>query len=562
MHLLSTRKFFNLMKKQVLTLIFVCFFSWSFAQLQMTKEQYIQKFKAIAISEMDRSGIPASITLAQGIIESRYGNSSLASEANNHFGIKCHKGWTGLSYYHKDDDHDSNGNLIESCFRKYTSPQQSFIDHSDFLMNRSRYAFIFDYDKTDYKNWAKGLKKAGYATNPKYADMLIKAVEDNNLQRFDKMSSEVIVYELPEKDEETGEIVQIEPKPLPVPTEVKKPKNTGKPLPIPEYGESRPAPKFPKRKDKIFINNDIRTVTANADDTPLSIAKENRISLKRILRYNDLNANEAFIPNQYVYLQPKRNKTRDKKLVHKVKYGESMYSISQLYGIKLSSLYKRNQLSLEANREPAVNENIYLRKKAPRAPKLMPKNFQPVPRQFQTPGIKTEEVKPEKPTPDPITNTKEPVTSIPVTPSAITTPTAKEEIIYHVEVPVSRPLVTAPETVGKSNNSNQTVKPQFDRVVDFPITRPQVTPIETRKEAVVTFNPDGEPAPVFTYHSDEPKPEEIIKPQSTRVVHKVIAGETLYGISRQYEIPVDDIKNKNQLDSNLIQPGQDLLIKE
>ncbi len=140
---------------------------------------YIERYKDLAISEMKRTGIPASITLAQGMIESDYGRSSLAREGNNHFGIKCHSDWTGPAIRHHDDRRNE-------CFRKYKQPEDSYFDHSDFIKSGSRYSFLFDLPSTDYKSWARGLKKAGYATNPDYANMLIRKIEENNLYYYDR----------------------------------------------------------------------------------------------------------------------------------------------------------------------------------------------------------------------------------------------------------------------------------------------------------------------------------------------------------------------------------------
>lgn len=153
-------------------------------------ELYIEKFGPIARKEMKTYGIPASITLAQGILESGMGYGRLATEANNHFGIKCHSGWTGKKIY-QDDDRKGE------CFRVYKNPETSYRDHSLFLKNRSRYAFLFDIRTSHYKGWAKGLKKAGYATDPKYPDKLISLIERFDLTRFDdkKMKSYAVVKE-------------------------------------------------------------------------------------------------------------------------------------------------------------------------------------------------------------------------------------------------------------------------------------------------------------------------------------------------------------------------------
>jgi len=148
-------------------------------------EEYIENYKDLAVIEMHRSGIPASIILAQALVESKYGTSKLATGANNHFGIKCKSYWTGKTYYHKDDDFNKKGELINSCFRAYDSALDSYVDHSYFLMNTPWYQELFAYDKTDYTKWAVGLKRCGYATNPRYADLLINKIQQFNLDQYD-----------------------------------------------------------------------------------------------------------------------------------------------------------------------------------------------------------------------------------------------------------------------------------------------------------------------------------------------------------------------------------------
>ena len=150
--------------------------------------QYIERYAPLAIAEMHRTGIPASITLAQGIAESSFGNSPLAYEANNHFGVKCQNDWAGASYQQEDDDKNAAGDLIKSCFRKYETAEQSYRDHSDFLTNRPRYSALFKLNRSDYKGWAMGLKEAGYATLPTYPNILIANIERYELYKYDKMT--------------------------------------------------------------------------------------------------------------------------------------------------------------------------------------------------------------------------------------------------------------------------------------------------------------------------------------------------------------------------------------
>ncbi len=319
------------MKKKIIgTGILLCFIMNSYAQ-GGDRKAYIETYRDLAVQEMDRSGIPASIKLAQGILESGAGASTLSKKANNHFGIKCGSKWTGDTYYHKDDDYDRQGNLIKSCFRKYKSVRESYIAHTDFLMRGQRYAFLFNYPKTDYKNWAKGLKKAGYATNPRYADLLINIIKDYELHKFDKMTSEILVYQ-PE---------------------------------TPTPGSTQPE-KITERRQT--INNQAKVIVVAQGDTYAQLSEIFNIPMKRLLKYNDLTAEQPLQSGDFVYTQPKRKKYRYKKDFHIVKTDDNMYTLSQKYGIKLKHIYKRNRM--QQGTEPALGERIYLRKKAKHAPNL------------------------------------------------------------------------------------------------------------------------------------------------------------------------------------------------
>jgi len=297
-------------------------------------QAYIEKYKGLAISEMKRTGIPASITLAQGMIESNLGRSSLAREANNHFGIKCHNGWTGPTIRHHDDRRND-------CFRKYPRPEDSFYDHSDFLVSGSRYDFLFDLPVTDYKGWARGLKRAGYATNPDYANMLIRKIEENNLYYFDRGYS---------KKPEPG-----------VPVAEEKPDST-----IPVMENNRAAgnmitdnPAVPARVARILENNRIKYIIVRDGDSVQSIEKEFQLLKWELTRYNELAAGFIPVPGQILYLQPKRDKAEPGKETYVVGEGDTMYLISQKYGVKLKKLYEYNRIN-EGN-EPAVGDKIWLR---------------------------------------------------------------------------------------------------------------------------------------------------------------------------------------------------------
>lgn len=266
--------------------------------------EYIQKYKHLAIEEMKTYKIPASIKLAQAVLESADGTSILATKANNHFGIKCHREWDGQTIYHDDDQKNE-------CFRKYKSVEESYRDHSLFLSERQRYKKLFSIPMDDYKAWAYGLKEAGYATNPRYPELLIKIIEDYQLYIIDQ--------------EGLGSIV-VSDKRL-------------------KYHENR-----------------IRYIIANAGDTWESVAAEFDTKVDYLLRYNELNYSIALKPGDIVFLQPKRSRSRKVK-TYTVKPEDDMYSISQQFGIKLKYLYKRNNLN--AGQQVQAGEILYLRGRKP-----------------------------------------------------------------------------------------------------------------------------------------------------------------------------------------------------
>lgn len=260
-------------------------------------QTYIDQYRDMAIEQMLRNKIPASITLAQGILESGAGNSELVKKGNNHFGIKCH-GWTGRTV-HKDDD------AKQECFRAYNNAQESYEDHSKFLTKNKRYSQLFSLSITDYKGWAHGLKACGYATNPNYAPMLINLIELYKLYEYDRAKS---------YDKFMAQ-------------------NSG------------------HRQDgflhPIHIYNKNYFLQARKGDTFKSIGKEIGISGKKIAKYNERDYNSPLVENEMIWLKKKQKKAEAsyKKRLHRVKAGESMYSIAQYYGIRLKSLYKMNKLS-------------------------------------------------------------------------------------------------------------------------------------------------------------------------------------------------------------------------
>jgi LysM repeat protein len=297
-------------------------------------ENYINIYKDLAVSEMKRTGIPASITIAQGMVESDFGRSQLAREANNHFGIKCHDDWTGPTM-HKNDDRRNE------CFRKYRKAEESFYDHSDFLRSTPRYSFLFDLGSADYTGWARGLKRAGYATNPDYANMLIRKIEEYNLMNFDRNYNSA---KLPGRS--TMEVRQ----PVTVPDSTGTRKMT-------EVSGSTTA--VFARVPRIMENNKVQYIIVKDGDTRENIENEFQLLKSDLERYNELDKNFLIVPGQILYLQPKKDKAEPGKEYYNAVEGDTMYLISQKFGIKLKSLYEMNRM--EAGVEPEAGKKIWLR---------------------------------------------------------------------------------------------------------------------------------------------------------------------------------------------------------
>lgn len=285
---------------------------------------YIEQFASLAVEEMYRSGVPASITLAQGLLESNSGQSELAVKGNNHFGIKCHSNWKGKKMYHDDDRKGE-------CFRVYPSPEQSYKDHSDFLRYRERYSFLFDYKVTDYKSWAYGLKKAGYATDPAYPKKLIQIIEEYDLHEYDKKPSSYGKT----KKKVAAPAVEIESIPE-APSRIDDVKH------VPQ--EQRQDFHFNMSRE-LYTKNGVRFTYSMEGDTYSSLASSYNLFPKEILRFNDLNSEQNLAPGTVVYLQPKKKQAAKGLEKHVVEEGETMRELSQKYGIKLANLYKINGMS-------------------------------------------------------------------------------------------------------------------------------------------------------------------------------------------------------------------------
>lgn len=308
----------------VLLVVFLLFSgSVSGQKGRMTLEEYVRTYRDFAIEEMNRSGVPASITLAQAILESDCGNSTLARKANNHFGIKCHKNWEGKTHFHDDDSPNE-------CFRKYESVLDSYRDHSDFLKNTPRYADLFRLRPDDYKGWARGLKKAGYATSPTYAEQLIRIIEENHLHQYDLAT-------IPKKKREAGE--------------VKAPAGVQ-----PETEAEFTVDIVPHR---VYVRNHTDYIIAREGDTYEKITNEMNLMPWELALFNDMSKDTPIRAGDVLYLEPKRNRAERGFDAHVVEKGETMHLIAQKYAIKLRQLYRLNRM--KEGTEPAEGERIFLR---------------------------------------------------------------------------------------------------------------------------------------------------------------------------------------------------------
>ena len=293
------------------------------------RKVYIEKYSSIAVEEMKRTGVPASITLAQGILESDAGRSRLATKANNHFGIKCHNDWKGRTI--KEDD-----NQRGECFRVYPSEASSFKDHSDFLRSRDRYKSLFELEQTDYKGWAEGLKKAGYATDPAYASKLIKLIEDYELWRYDDDA----------------------PVSLPSPSRLEE----SKPLAVAALREGFNESYTFSVQRQVYEKNGALFIYALEGDSYESIAKENSLFLSQILKYNDLSESKELTSGEVVYLSRKKAQAAPGLNKHIVDSdSETLWQLSQRYAIRLDALRKMNILLLGSGLQEG--DTVILRKK-------------------------------------------------------------------------------------------------------------------------------------------------------------------------------------------------------
>ncbi|MEG2240258.1 MAG: glucosaminidase domain-containing protein [Alistipes sp.] len=316
----------NIYKKAILTLVlFLSGILMLEAQTRATREEYIDRYKTIAIAHMERYGIPASITMAQGILESDCGNSRLSTEGNNHFGIKCKRNWTGDKIYHDDD---AKG----ECFRQYPSAEASYLDHAQFLDEQPRYDSLFAYSSTDYKSWARGLKAAGYATAPDYAQRLVKIIEESNLYLLDQENGgrlyatrHTSMQENPEKWFADGSSVTA---------------TAGTAVDPDNYRVTINA----HNGYNIYSTNNVHYVLAKENDTFENIGRNFRLSPRNLRKFNDLKKEAQPMTGEVVYIERKKKKWEGNALLHTAREGETAYAVGQSYAIRTRSIEKLNKL--------------------------------------------------------------------------------------------------------------------------------------------------------------------------------------------------------------------------
>jgi LysM repeat protein len=531
------------MSKQITaTFLFISLTIFVFAQ--NTVEDYVNRFGSVAVMEMQRTGIPASVILAQGILSSSFGNSQLALQANNHFNLHCDEAWDGELFYKWEDDKQLKH---PSCYRVYSKPEESFLEFTNVLSTHREIASLMQYEGINYKQWIKKLVEFGLT--PKSEDQMMRVIEQFTLVEFD--------------DVPTNEVAQ---------------KNI---------------------KREIYYVKGLKAIQAKSNDTPLNIASELNMPYKKILKYNDLQEGENFIENQYIFIEAKRNSSSINEEYHVLGTGETIYDVAQLYGIKLKALCKLNHVNY--NDQVASGERIYLVESAPVRPRLQgekiaenPQNAILLPppgrnniettpiakvqkEEAEAVGAETtaiavkvteeqrDEIPPmpitedirEETLPQAIVEKEEDILAFSNVAASdnfvVPTPGQTENFGNYVLPNESQPGKTSQtNTFGKQEDVliiyQKPSKPSFEKLLDANLLEDEVERDE-----------DSAPFPHFEQAKINPaKPITKVKRDG---YHIVAQGETLYRISVNYSITVSQIRQWNNLSDNTIEVGQELKIR-
>ena len=563
---------------------------------QQARLNYVDRFKGIAIREMERTGVPASIKLAQGLLESDAGRSTLANQANNHFGVKCHSEWQGERYYKEDDDYDPvTKELIKSCFRVYKNADESFVEHSEFLRDPrkvNRYGWLFQLQKNDYVGWANGLEKSGYATASDYSEKLIKLIEDYQLSQFDTFTSAEIPMAGTNKPNNNSNNRPVDNFPVsgnpPTYTPPSGQNGNGKkptysnndPNQLPYFDPSNPngmpTPSNPQNSgdgngvyvappaDMTGTRNDVKYIRALGGQTLYEVAGKNNVRVENLQAYNEEvgDANRPLDNGTVLYTQKKRNRWRGKEKTHTVKDCETMYDISQKYGVKLSKLYSKNEM--RDGEQPQIGEKLLLRRGW----------FQGA----DKPALRD--------TFGEWRRCKGNFTGKPQVPSPVSRPGSNPSNVFETEI--------SPNGGGQSSNGQGGMSyPPPVAQPSYPQTYPQTTyptteyPTTTTTYPTTTTEYPSQPTtttypstttyptypskPATTYPSTPSKPrpttptaptaKPIPQPTSAGQFHTVQPKETLWGLSQKYKTTVDALKKLNNMPDNNLKIGQQLRVK-
>lgn len=458
----------------------------------MTTQQYIATYKDIAVDEMRRSGVPAAIKLAQGILETQSGNGWLVLNSNNHFGIKCKNNWVGQTVNYDDD-------ARQECFRKYSTPQDSYRDHSAFLKNNPRYAFLFQFSPDDYKSWAYGLKQAGYATSRTYPQQLIKIIEDYHLEQYTLEGMGVAQSKPAENSNNSRPTVQDRPA-------------TGRPPVASAKPPVKPA--GPKQYPRgLFEINGRKVLYLSAGTSLIQVASQHGIRLSRLLKYNDLSSDAPLTSDMLIFLQKKAKKGKDD--FHVVAPGETMHAVAQSEGVQMKWLRRRNKL--KEGEEPAAGEKLALDGYASNTPRLAKGSKAKEDEEAENYSL-SKEGQGVKDEPEEETTASQPApATVPAAPATQTQtggiPVAMVEDLKKLgEVKTSGDSSAQPQ--GPAKTTPAPVKPV-----------PQQAPVRG----------------ILQYHDVQPK-------------------ETAYGIAKRYSITIEQLQQWNNLQNTDIKIGQRLLV--
>ena len=523
---------------------------------------YIGRFKRIAIGEMERTGVPASIKLAQGLLESDAGRSTLSSGYNNHFGIKCHSTWQGERFYKEDDDIDPlTGQLIKSCFRVYKNADESFIAHSEFLRDPAkvnRYGSLFQLQRTDYVGWAQGLQRAGYATAQDYGDKLIKLIQDYQLAQYDNLSLRDVATNINNSGNGTTRPNDDFPvSGLPSGTQSQPTTNTNPNTSwLPGWQNAKPEQTTYQPVDTEGERNNVKYARAFGQMTPYELAGKYGVSIASIQTYNEElpDPRTPLAEGTVIYLQKKRNYWRGAEKTYKIRDCETMYDVSQKFAIKLSKLYSKNVM--RQGEQPAVGQSVLLRRgwfEGADKPALRDTFGEWRRCKMDTSTVNNPNVVTYPPTTTTLPGNNSGL-GFEVTPNN-GQPSPNNNPTYY---PPQYPTTTTPSYPPTTPSYPPTTPSYPSTTPSYPSTTPSYPSTTPSYPSTTPSYPSTTPS----YPSTTPSyPSTTPTTPAGAQYHTVEVKETLWAISRKYGLTVDALKQMNGLTDNIIKPGQQLRVK-